>query len=117
MICITLVEVENRAVRLVFLGLLQTFAARFCFPIELNMNATRLKNFSFGFMLLTVFTVWRATHDKPMQTSKLVVALVLSFAAYGLISWAKRLETSKGGVPSDNDLDKNSSSNKKDLDS
>lgn len=60
------------------------------------MNATRLKNFGFAMMLLTLFTVWRATRNKPMQTSKLVVALVLAGASYGLVSRAKNLEKKNG---------------------
>ena len=57
-----------------------------------QMNAARLKNFGFVMMLLTVFSVWRATRDRPMQTSKLVVALVMAVSSYGLMHRAKKLE-------------------------
>ena len=54
------------------------------------MTAKRIQTLAFGLMLVTLFTVYSATKDRPIQTSKLFVSLVLALVCYGLASWAAK---------------------------
>mgnify|MGYP000962777378 CR=1 FL=1 len=59
------------------------------------MNAERINNFAFGLMIVTAFMVYSAAKDRPIQTSKLLVALLFSFICYGLTTWAARKKKQK----------------------